>query len=191
MSAGRVGVGIGTGAAGGAAAGMVFGPIGAAIGGGIGAIGGLISGLSSSSEEAKQRKNIRNQRIEQAKKAAQDDYEARFAALTGLNNDPMYVAMGYEPFDPQKAEREAQEYTDLAAPEAPPDYGSLIGSLGSLGSSIGQQVRADDLSNQVVRMGQQRGNPWAAYAGNDSSMYGNADPYDNSDLYMPARYRGR
>lgn len=182
MGAGNVGIGALTGAAGGAATGSIFGPVGAVIGGGIGAIGGLISGLLGESEQAKQRQAIRNQRIEQAKKAAEEDYWQRFAAISGLNNDPMYVAMSYKPFDQAEVERNTDLYLEGAMPEQPPNYGALFSALGSLGGTIGQQVRADQLAQQrqnapIIQQQRAFGNPWAEYAPADLSAYGNGDMY--------------
>lgn len=180
MAAGNVGIGALTGAAGGAATGSVFGPVGAIVGGGIGAIGGLIAGLSGESEAAKQRKAIRNARMEQAKKAAEDDYWARFAAISGITSDPMYMAMSYQPYDEAKVNRETDLYLEGAMPEQPPNYGALFQALGSLGSTIGQGVRADQLADQRIIGQQQRmGNPWASYAPADFSAYRNDDLYGN------------
>lgn len=159
-------------AAGGAATGAAFGPVGAVIGGGVGLLGGLISGLMGASDEAKQRKAVRNERIEQAKRAAQEDWQARFAAINGLNSDPMYMALSYKPFDPKEAEREAQRYTDLAMPEQPANYGALIGSLGQAAGAVGGLVRADQLAERALAMQQQNtGNPWVGYANAEPGGY--------------------
>lgn len=186
MGAGNVGIGALTGAAGGAATGSIFGPVGAVIGGGIGAIGGLISGLSGESESAKQRQAIRNQRIEQAKKQAEEDYWQRFAAISGISGDPMYLAMSYKPFDEQQVNRDTDLYLEGAMPEQGPNYGALFSSLGSLGATIGQGVRADALEQQrknapIIAQQQAYGNPWANYAPADMQAYG------NGDLYGPTR----
>lgn len=182
-SAGRVGVGIGTGAAGGAMTGASFGPWGAVIGGGIGAIGGAVSSLLSSSDEAKERKRAmdeyqrqrdqaRNRYIEQERNRIYDEWERRYAARTGLSQDPMYLATHHDTFDPAQAaadfEARAGEAPTLPA-EPAPNYGALVQSLGSLGATVGGLSRQADAQSRLDDLIQSRriaatGNPWQSFA---------------------------
>jgi hypothetical protein len=184
VNGGRLAVGIGTGAAGGASTGMMFGPWGAAIGGGIGALGGALGELLSSSDEAKQRKKAleqyrqqtRDQRAqyeEQRLKQSGDDWERRMVALTpGLANDPMYIADSYEQYQPEPFPSLAKEEEDFNARmpvERAPNYGQLVNSLGSLGSTVGGAVRQGDAQSRLDELIQSRkigqtGNPWQNYA---------------------------
>lgn len=168
-SAGRLGVGIGTGAAGGAATGMAFGPWGAAIGGGIGALGGALSSLLQSSDEAKQRKRMREQLMQQQRESKDDEYDQLYASLTGLNRNPMYQVMQYEPYNEYEAGKKADQYIAGAMPEQTPNYGQLVQSLGSLASTAGGLSRQGDAQGRLDELQQSRrigqtGNPWQSFA---------------------------
>ena len=184
VNGGRLAVGVGTGAAGGAGTGAMFGPWGAVIGGGIGALGGALGELLSSSDEAKQKKKLleqyrtqqREQRAQyeqQRLKQSEDDWERRMVALTpGLAQDPMYIAQSYEPYKVEPFPSLAKEEEDFNArmPESPgPNYGQLVNSLGSLGSTVGGLSRQSDAQGRLDDLIQSRrigatGNPWQAYA---------------------------
>jgi len=182
-SAGRYGVNIGKGAAGGAVAGTSILPgWGTAIGAGVGAIAGGLSTLLQSSDEAKQKKKALEayQRQREAEwsaqqaqqiRASQDDYRRRMEALIpGLAQDPMYIAQSYKPYQPQGYDpSQAEADFNAQMPDEPtPDYGGLVQSLGSLGSTVGTMSRQADAAE---RLGAAKiassGNPWENYA--DSS----------------------
>lgn len=170
-SAGKYAVNIGKGALTGAAVGSVLGPYGAGIGAGIGAIGGGISTLLSSSDEAKERERQKKLYLQQMQERADDDYEKRFAAITGISGDPMYIAMGHDPYDPQKASADF----DAGMPDEPtPDYGGLAQSAGQLGSVVGSMSRVSDLAQRSedarnLALQGASGNAWAPYAQADQS----------------------
>lgn len=162
-SAGRYGVSIGTGAAGGAGAGAAFGgPIGAVVGGGIGALGGALSTLLSSSDEAKQRQKALEAYKQQQLEASQNDWDRRWAAMTGISNNPAYLGLSYRPYDPQKAESDFNAHT----PDEPtPNYGALVQSLGSLGGTVGALGRQSDLQDKLgLAQINATKNPWQADA---------------------------
>ena len=178
-SAGRYGVAIGTGAASGASIGAFGGPIGAAIGAGLGGLAGGISTLLSSSDEAKERKRQLDEYNAQRAKAleayqqqqqqsSEDDWERRYASLTGISNDPMYIAQSYDPYDPKKAEADfnLRAGPEPTFPDEPtPNYGALAQSLGSLGSTVGGLSRQADMSDRLgtAQINSSK-NPWTAYA---------------------------
>lgn len=184
VNGGRLAVGIGTGAAGGATTGAMFGPWGAAIGGVIGGGAGALSELLSSSDEAKQKKKAleayrqqtRKQRAEyeqQRLEQSEDDWERRMVALTpGLANDPMYIAQSYEQYQPKPFPSLAAEEEAFNAgmpAEQSPNYAQLVGSLGSLGSTVGGLARQGDAQTRLDELIQSRkigqtGNPWQGYA---------------------------
>jgi len=173
-NAGNYAIGIGGGAASGAGIGSLFGPIGAGIGAGLGAGVGALSTLLSSSDDAKKRRLAKEQLMEQERQRLEKESEQRYAAITGINRDPMFQVLSAERWDPAKASKQADDYLAGAMPEQQPNYGALVQSLGSLGSTVGGLARADQLANlrnQSNQLGNIRatGNPWANYALGDQS----------------------
>jgi hypothetical protein len=179
-SAGQYGVNIGKGALSGAAAGSFAGPWGAAIGGVLGAAGGGISTLLTSSDEAKERKKQLDAYNEQRAQALQtyehdqqqkyyDEWEQRYAQRTGANQDPMYVATHHKSYDPAQAEADFNAHAGAAPtfPDEPtPDFGGLLMSAGSLGTTVGTLNRQSALEDKLgAAQIQSSGNPWVAYAG--------------------------
>ena len=169
VNGGRLAVGIGTGAAGGATTGAMFGPWGAAIGGVIGGGAGALSELLSSSDEAKKRKQARERLMQQQRESKDEEYEQLMAGLTGMSNNPMYRVMQFDPYNEREAGQKADEYLEGAMPEQQPNYGQLVNSLGSLGSTVGGLARQGDAQARLdeliqSRRTQQTGNPWQGYA---------------------------
>lgn len=163
-NAGRYGVNIGMGAASGAAAGTAAFPgIGTAIGGALGALGGGLSTLFQTSEEAKDKEKARQAYLQKQQENAGDDWERRYAAITGISNDPMYMAMSYKPYDAEKANADF----DAAMPDdPPPNIGGLVSSLGQLGSTVGAASRQSAMQDQLgVAQINATKNPWQAFAG--------------------------
>jgi hypothetical protein len=192
-NAGRYGVGIGTGAASGAMAGASFGPWGAVIGGGLGAIGGGLSTLLSSSDEAKQRRKAleayrqqtreqREQYEQQRLEASQNDWDRRFASLTGADKLPGYAGFSYEPYkvEPFPSLAAEEEAFNAHMPIEPaPNYGALAQSAMSLGSTVGGLARQDAAQQKLDELIQSRKNqywaqqglPWGGYSSGGGSFY--------------------
>jgi hypothetical protein len=195
-NAGQWGVGIGTGAATGAGIGTAILPgIGTGIGAGLGAGLGALSTLLTSSDEAKKRKKAleeyERQRAEalhryteQTRNKDYAEWEQRYAARHGLNQDPMYAATHHDVFDPNQAaadfnarspdqSEELGERYDASIP--PPNYAALAQSLGQLGGTIGGAVRQSDAQERLDGLIQSRKNgaaqaqgmPWGGYANPD------------------------
>lgn len=183
-SAGQWGVGIGTGALTGAGAGAFLGPIGAGVGGALGAGAGFLSTLLSASDEAKEKKrqlDAYNAQQAQAleaykrdqQKSAEDDWAQRYAAITGIGNDPMYIATHAKSYDPVQATADFNAHAGAPPtfPDDPtPNYAGLISSAGQLGSTLGAASRQSDAAAKLDELMQQR--KAAADAGNESAWAG-------------------
>ena len=171
---GRAGMSGLSGAASGASMGSVAGPYGAAAGGVIGGATGFIGDLVRQSEEAKQRKRLRDLYMKQQREALEKASEQRYAAITGINRDPMFQVLSAERWDPEKARKDADQYINANVPKPTPDYWQVVQSLGQLGSTVGKYARANDLANLRNQSNQLNnisatGNPWVNYALDDQS----------------------
>lgn len=126
------------GIASGAAMGAGFGgPIGAAIGGGA---GGLLSGLSmllQNSEEAKQKKKLREDLMAQQR----DQMYSQAFDLVGGNNSPTMRAAMWDP----TSSADVDKQVNAQFREQEPDWAAFLQSIAGSAASVRNSSRADAL----------------------------------------------